>query len=325
MPSGKHPSTFHTDPGLSSRAARGISCAGTPVTPGLPEGRPDEIMRLQLGIVIEFALGGKTVSETRQEHREEIGHNGDLSQKHSPNRQVLEFVKKKNGGAESLDEALAAALQAADTEFGDILREVNQILQVLKSPNPSKETLRIAEHPAVWSAMKQALLDRELRQLALTDDLTCLFNRRGFFAAATQQLKRAMRKSERLLLFFCDLDGLKQINDTIGHGEGDMALIRVAEVLEKSFRRSDIVARLGGDEFVVLAVETGEGCEEAIQRRIARNLKGTKSMGCGCELSLSVGVARFNPKQAVSLGELMSEADKAMYEQKRKRQALRKT
>jgi len=96
-------------------------------------------------------------------------------------------------------------------------------------------------------------------------------------------------------------------------------LIRVAEALEKSLRRSDIVARLGGDEFVVLAVETSEGCEEAIQRRILRNLKSTKDMGSGCELSLSMGVARFNPKQAVSLGELMSEADKAMYEQKRKR------
>ncbi len=264
------------------------------------------------------------MSETHQVYREGVGFNGNL-RPHSPNRQVLELVKEKNCKAESLDEALGAALQAADTEFGEILREVNQILQALRSPTPNKETLQIAEHPAVWYAMKQALLDRELRQLALTDDLTCLFNRRGFFAAATQELKRAMRKSERLLLFFCDLDGLKQINDTYGHREGDMALIRAAEILEKSFRRSDIVARLGGDEFVVLAMETGDGCEETIQRRIAKNLRSTKNMGCGCELSLSVGVARFNPKQAVSLAELMSEADKVMYEQKRKRQSSRRS
>jgi diguanylate cyclase (GGDEF)-like protein len=121
--------------------------------------------------------------------------------------------------------------------------------------------------------MKQAILDRELRQQALTDDLTCLFDRRGFFAAATQQLKRAMRNSERQLLFFCDLDGLKQINDKCGHLEGDLALIRVAEALEKSFRRSDIVARLAGDEFVVLAIETDESCEEmlsAASQRISR-------------------------------------------------------
>jgi diguanylate cyclase (GGDEF)-like protein len=268
-----------------------------------------------------MGVGG--VSETHQAYKEEVGPSTDRRLR-QPGRQVLEFVKKKSREAESLDEALAAALQAADSEFGEILREMDRILQVLKSPNPKKETLRIAEHPAVWSAMKHALLDRELRHLALTDDLTCLFNRRGFFAAATQELKRAIRKSECLLLFYCDLDGLKQINDTYGHQEGDMALIRVAEVLEKSFRRSDIVARLGGDEFVVLAMETGEGCEDVLQRRIARNLKNTKSMSGGCGLSLSMGMARFNPKQPVSLGELMSQADRAMYELKRERQATRK-
>jgi diguanylate cyclase (GGDEF)-like protein len=243
---------------------------------------------------------------------------GDLRPRRGPNRQVLEFVRK-NGDTESLEEALSAALQAADAEFGGILREVDQIFQLLKSPNPDKQALRVAEHPAVWCAMKQAILDRELRRLALTDDLTCLFNRRGFFAAATQQIKRAIRKSERLLLFFCDLDGLKEINDTLGHQEGDIALIRVAEALEKSFRGSDVVARLGGDEFAVLAVETSERCEEMILRRVARNLKSSKPMGSGCALSLSMGVARFDPKHAVGLGDLMCQADRAMYEQKRKR------
>jgi len=260
-----------------------------------------------------------TVSETLVENKEPMGQNRDLRLKRMPSRQIPDFAKKKNGDIESLEEALGAALQAADTEFGEILREVDQMFQLLKAPNPDKQALRIAEHPAVWCAMKQAILDRELRQLALTDDLTSLFNRRGFFAAATHQLNLALRKSERLSFFFCDLDGLKQINDTCGHQEGDLALIRVAEALEKSFRRSDILARLGGDEFVVLAMETGEWCEETIQRRIARNLKATKHMGSGCELSLSVGVARFDPKHAVSLAELMGAADKAMFEQKRKR------
>lgn len=260
-----------------------------------------------------------SVSETLPENNRNVGPNGYLRPKRLANRQVLNFVKKKDAQIESLEEALGKALQAADTEFGEILSEVDQILQLLKSPNPDKLALRVAEHPAVWGAMKQAIMDRELRQLALTDDLTCLYNRRGFFAAATQQVKRAMRKSEGLLLFFCDLDGLKQINDTCGHQEGDLALMRVAEALEKSFRRSDIVARLGGDEFVVLAAETNERCEEMLQRRMARNLKATRQAGSGCELSLSVGVARFDPKHAVSLGELMCDADKAMYEQKRKR------
>src|SRR5215469_13425046 len=77
------------------------------------------------------------------------------------------------------------------------------------------------------------------------------------------------------------------------------------------------VARLGGDEFVVLALQTGDRFEEIIHRRLTRALRATKSIGNGCSLSLSVGTARFDPKRAVTLGELMSQADKAMYAQKR--------
>src|SRR6202007_1454062 len=97
---------------------------------------------------------------------------------------------------------LSAALQAADSEFGDILHEVDEISRILKSDNPDKQILKVAAYPAVWSAVKQALLDRELRHLALTDDLTCLYNRRGFFAAGTQLLKFAARNSQALAFLF---------------------------------------------------------------------------------------------------------------------------
>lgn len=236
------------------------------------------------------------------------------------NRRVLELEHKKDWIDENLEESLSAALQAADGEFGQLLREVDGILKVLKSPTPDKTTLRIAEHPAVWGAVKQALVDRELRRLALTDDLTCLFNRRGFFAAATQQLRRATRQDESMLLFFCDVDGLKRINDNYGHAEGDLALIRVADALEKTFRGSDVVARLGGDEFIVLALEAGPESEVVIRQRLAKNLKKTKSAGVEFGLSMSVGMARFDSNHRVTLGELMLQADEAMYEQKQKRQ-----
>ncbi|MGB7280778.1 MAG: GGDEF domain-containing protein [Candidatus Acidiferrum sp.] len=202
--------------------------------------------------------------------------------------------------------------------MGQILQEVDQISAILKSSNPDQSILRVAGHPAVWSAMKQALLDRELKYLALTDDLTCLYNRRGFFASATQQLKRARRDSEGLLLLFCDVDNLKKINDTHGHQEGDLALIRTADALEQTFRSSDILARLGGDEFVVLALEAGQQSVEAIFRRLEMNLKKTSGTGTLYSLSLSVGVARFDPKNAITLGELLVQADRAMYEKKRK-------
>ena len=235
----------------------------------------------------------------------------------SSNRRVV-FMERKNRSSENgLEQSLTSALRAADGELGQILQEVDEISSLLRSPNPDQQTLRVAGHPAVWSAMKQALLDRELRHLALTDDLTCLYNRRGFFAAAAQQLKLARRNSQSLLLLFGDVDNLKKINDTYGHREGDMALIRTADALEQTFRSSDILARLGGDEFVVLALEAHDQSQEAILRRLEKCLKKSSSPAARYQLSMSIGMARFDPKRAVTLGELMVQADKAMYERKR--------
>jgi diguanylate cyclase (GGDEF)-like protein len=218
-----------------------------------------------------------------------------------------------------LESALTSALLAGDTELGQIVQEVDQISRMLRSKAPDSQSLRVATHPAVWSAVKHALLDRELRYLALTDELTCLYNRRGFFAAAAHQLKLARRNMQGMLLFFCDLDNLKKINDTYGHAEGDLALVRAADALEEAFRESDVVARLGGDEFAVLALTSPDDNEEGLLRRLEKSVEKAGRNDRRYQLSLSVGVARFDPKRAVSLGELMAEADKAMYEQKRGR------
>jgi diguanylate cyclase (GGDEF)-like protein len=240
--------------------------------------------------------------------------------KNAANRKVL-AMRRKNGPAEKgLEEILSSALQVADHDLGQILHEVAEISKALKLDTPDAQTLRAAAHPAVWCAVKQALLDRELRHLALTDELTCLYNRRGFFAAAAQQLKLAIRNSQSLLLLFCDFDNLKKINDSYGHRQGDLALIRTADALEQAFRDSDILARLDGDEFVVLASEASSQTQEVLLRRLAENLKKSNANESRYELSLSVGVARFDPKRAISLGELMAQADESMYEQKRNHQ-----
>ncbi|MGB2621816.1 MAG: GGDEF domain-containing protein [Candidatus Acidiferrum sp.] len=233
------------------------------------------------------------------------------------NRKILAMGRKNSPAESGLTENLTSALRAADSEFGQILQEVDEISKLLKSDRPDTQTMRVATHPAVWGAVKQALLDRELRYLALTDDLTCLFNRRGFFAAATQQLKLAKRNGQNLLLLFCDVDNLKKINDSYGHREGDLALIHTADALEQTIRESDILARLGGDEFVVLATEASVQTSEVLLRRLEKALKKSNAGESRYQLSLSVGVTRFDPKRAVSLGELMAQADEAMYEQKR--------
>src|SRR5216683_64175 len=239
---------------------------------------------------------------------------------HISNRRVLAMGRRNGPAEQGLEEILSSAVQTADNELGQILKEVDEISKILKLDAPDTRTLRAAAHPAVWCAVKQALLDRELRHLALTDELTCLYNRRGFFAAAVQQLKLASRQAQSLLLLYCDIDNLKMINDSFGHQEGDLALIRTADALEQAFRDSDILARLGGDEFVVLASEASSQTQEVLLRRFEKCLKKSKASESRYDLSVSVGVARFDPKHAISLGELIAQADKAMYERKRSHQ-----
>jgi two-component system cell cycle response regulator len=175
----------------------------------------------------------------------------------------------------------------------------------------------------VARAVRLILEDPELRtallSLLLTDELTGLYNRRGFLALAEQHLKLARRTGRALLLVYADLDSLKQINDTFGHHEGDLALQATAKILRQSFRDSDIIARFGGDEFTALAIETDSGRAEILTDRLQANLKNYNAKGNHYVLSLSVGVARFLPGSAATIEELMVQADQALYEQKRRR------
>ena len=156
-----------------------------------------------------------------------------------------------------------------------------------------------------------------IRSLSLVDDLTGVYNRRGFLTLAEQQLKLAHRMKKRLLLMYADLDGLKQINDTFGHQEGDMALIKVAEILKATFRASDIVARLAGDEFVVLVIETGGVRADAITARLQEKLEALIAReDRRYKLSLSMGVACYDPERSCSIDELLARADTLMYEHK---------
>jgi diguanylate cyclase (GGDEF)-like protein len=237
---------------------------------------------------------------------------------HRPQPSKAIFIQpRKNSPENELEETLSSALLAADSELGQIVREVDEISKALRGRSPDAQSVRVASHPAVWSAVKQALLDRELRYLALTDDLTCLYNRRGFFAAATQQLRFARRNGQSMLLLFCDLDRFKNINDRHGHREGDHALVRMADVLAEVFRDSDILARLGGDEFAILALENASQSQDVILRRLENRVKKANASEPRYELSLSVGVARYDPRLGISLGDLLAQADKAMYEKKR--------
>ncbi|MBA4417919.1 MAG: hypothetical protein C0392_08420 [Syntrophus sp. (in: bacteria)] len=176
------------------------------------------------------------------------------------------------------------------------------------------------------AAMIGTLLDiterRKLEELqhalSITDELTGLHNRRGFFALAQQQMKVSERNSGELLLFFVDLDDLKHINDTFGHLEGDKALIDVSNILRDTFRESDIIGRIGGDEFAVLAIETSDLTEETLTTRLRDAINTINSFIVpDYTLSVSVGTAHYSPDDHASLDELLSRADKLMYIEKK--------
>src|SRR6478672_5254637 len=160
-------------------------------------------------------------------------------------------------------------------------------------------------------------LEETLRNSSLKDDLTGLFNRRGLLKQAAPYFDFARRQKEKLLLLFIDLDGMKKINDEFGHNEGDNALIQTAQILNHSFRSTDIIARLGGDEFTVLVTDLNASKEEAIAR-LNENLKAyNASETRNHKLAFSIGVATLEPERMACFEELLEQADQAMYEQKR--------
>lgn len=163
----------------------------------------------------------------------------------------------------------------------------------------------------------------EGRQLSLTDELTGLHNRRAFLLMAAQQLKIAHRMKVFCWVIFIDLDGLKQINDTLGHDMGDALIIDAGRLLKQSFRSSDIVARLGGDEFIVFISSYFKDAD-TIQVRLQTNIANfNQQQNRSYKLSMSIGIERYSPESNMSLEQLIARSDKLMYAQKRlKRQSV---
>ncbi len=167
------------------------------------------------------------------------------------------------------------------------------------------------------------LMVARLRELALVDELTGLHNRRGFQMLAEQQLQIAQRTGRPDLLLFIDLDGMKRINDEMGHLAGDAALRRTAATLLAAFRTSDIIARLGGDEFIVLCPNTGPEMATRLVEELERHVEDANSGGAvPWRLALSVGCAVFDPHHPATLDELLREADAAMYAAKQGKQPV---
>jgi diguanylate cyclase (GGDEF)-like protein len=150
------------------------------------------------------------------------------------------------------------------------------------------------------------------------DELTGLANRRGFFALGEHQLLVAARTRAAIALLFVDVDGLKSVNDTLGHSTGDRLLKEAADVLRETIRGSDLAGRLGGDEFCVLLM----GDPDLDADRVVDRMRETASAhnaqpGRKFRISFSVGVSSLAAGRSVTLEELIDAADESMYEDKR--------
>jgi diguanylate cyclase (GGDEF)-like protein len=156
-----------------------------------------------------------------------------------------------------------------------------------------------------------------------TDELTKLFNRRGFYEYGQQLIDVSTAAGQSGCVFFCDLDGLKTINDTWGHEIGDLAIKTEAKVLRAAFRDSDMVGRLSGDEFGVVAPGFPLRKIEVLRERFKTiNEECSKEANLPFTLSISIGPMEFNADN-LDLKDLLKEADKNLYEEKKIKHALR--
>ncbi|NTU56814.1 MAG: diguanylate cyclase [Anaerolineales bacterium] len=209
------------------------------------------------------------------------------------------------------------------SEPHEILRAVNDSLKkpaaatrLPQTGQLQREHLQVLADKLYEKVTELENANERLRNLSLTDGITGLNNRRGFMILATGLLKFARRVGYSLSLLYIDLDSLKHTNDTLGHTAGDALIVRFANILTGTFRDSDIIGRMGGDEFVVLMVDATENDVESMREHLQKNVDAHNLQKDLPAISFSMGVIRVFPDTGITMEELLSQADRAMYEHK---------
>ncbi len=261
---------------------------------------------------IEFSITiAKTIKEAthlleNQEEYDLILTDLNLSDSHG-----LETIQKIHEASSTIP--IIATSATADEEL------VREIIRVGAQDYLPKEELDPQHlHRMIYASIERNQLQKSLKALSFTDELTELYNRRGFFTLLEQQIELSERTGQGFHLFIVDLDYLKTINDTYGHPAGDRVLKDVAHCLQLALRHYDIIARIGGDEFGVIALNAAVHSDEHIKRKIAckieeKNGETTEPY----QLAISIGSAYFNGRDEVALGELIDAADQALYQDKK--------
>jgi diguanylate cyclase (GGDEF)-like protein len=166
-------------------------------------------------------------------------------------------------------------------------------------------------------------MEQEIHDLTLRDELTGLYNMRGFYLLGEQTLRLAQRAELPFSVMFIDLDGLKRINDDLGHNTGSSYLAETGELVMATFRETDVKGRFGGDEFVIAGQFSMVGIEIAASRLKAAAAEVNEKSPRKYPLSLSVGSVTIDHPSSESLKELVRRADEAMYREKRSKKVAR--
>ncbi len=182
---------------------------------------------------------------------------------------------------------------------------------------------RILRRAIIYSLERHDILD-SLYRATIVDELTGLYNRRGLYTLGNQQVELAKRHDDDIFIFYLDLDGMKKINDTLGHEFGDKALIETSNIMHKSFRTTDILSRLGGDEFVVVAVKAQHEFIPIIIQRVKDYVKKQNASNKKYQISISIGVSKIDLESKSPLDDAIHDADKKMYQSKIKNKKNRK-
>jgi len=206
----------------------------------------------------------------------------------------------------------------------EILRAVNESLKQPTIParlpqtgQLQREHLQLLADKLYQKVAELEKANERLRSHSLNDGLTGLNNRRGFMILATGLFKFARRAGYSSCLIYIDLDSLKYINDTFGHAAGDTAITHFARILIETFRDSDVIGRLGGDEFVVLIIDATESDLATMQERLKSNVDAHNLQVAGDHaLAFSMGGIRVDANSTITMEDLLSQADEAMYKHK---------
>ncbi len=217
----------------------------------------------------------------------EVLHQGELITRQS----ILEYKILRPDGEKKILQELVFPIRSSQGYFlGSIVRDITE-----------------------WTSQ-----DESLAEIALKDDLSNLYNRRGFLLLGDFKLRKSRANEQTMAILFIDLDGMKKINDTYGHQEGDAALKAVASLLSHCFREDDIIARIGGDEFAILATLQNQQQVNLMENRLMQYLENhNNNSDKEYKVEISMGHILSEPGNEQKLAELLKLADIKMYEQKK--------